>query len=346
MTTPFADTILRTQCCGILATVFFVYYNSLSTMSSTLQASSLGSFTPNFQPILDRALKEYKKMTGKDLTTHPLATEIKGCDSPKAILTILQGKVNELDQSRRSDERLTKWLTPTANVLNALSATLGEGVGSVFPPAKIIFSGISILLVAAKGAVASRDVLIELFDRIGGFFSRLMSYTEVPPTTAITDVMAKIMAEVLCILAIATKRMMQGQIKTFFKKIAGINDIEDALQRLEKLEQGELRTVIAQVVKETSGLKDGVKRIEGIAQQIVTNVGARDWEQLLRDLRGWLSPPDPSTNHNIACGAQHERTSVWLFNDINFKEWESKGSLLWIHGKPGSGKSVLWFGIL
>ncbi len=87
-------------------------------------------------------------------------------------------------------------------------------------------------------------------------------------------------------------------------------------------------------------------------------------EQLLQDLRRWLTPPDPSTNHNIACDAQHERTAAWVFNEDIFKEWESSGSLLWIHGKrmfshsevymsltasafaAGSGKSILWFDIL
>ena len=130
-------------------------------MSTSQQASST---TPNFQPILDKALKEYKKKTGKELTSHPLAEEVKGCSSPDAILAVLQGKANELNQSQTSDERLTKWLTPTVNVLNALSATLGQGVGTVsphvfsyhnypnnhsqvFPPTQIIFSGISILLV-------------------------------------------------------------------------------------------------------------------------------------------------------------------------------------------------------
>ena len=91
-------------------------------------------------------------------------------------------------------------------------------------------------------------------------------------------------------------------------------------------------------------------RIEGITQQIMTDSFARDCsysrglnsrksspsfegEQWLRDLREWLCPPDPSINHNIACDSQHERTLVWLFKDTIFKEWESKGSLLWIHGK-------------
>ena len=89
------------------------------------------SSTPNFQPILDSALKEYKKKTKKELITDPLAEEITSCDSPEAILTVLRGKANELNQSPNSDDRLAKWLTPTVNVVNALSATLGGGVGMV-----------------------------------------------------------------------------------------------------------------------------------------------------------------------------------------------------------------------
>ena len=138
-------------------------------MSTGQKASST---TLNFQPILDKALKEYKRKTGKELTTHPLADEIKDCGSPDAILTVLQGKANELNQSQSSDERLTKWLTPTVNVLNALSVTLGQGVGmvssiallyhtcpnfnfQVFPPTQIIFAGINILLVVSILAQSS-----------------------------------------------------------------------------------------------------------------------------------------------------------------------------------------------
>ncbi|KAI9438793.1 hypothetical protein H4582DRAFT_2129000 [Lactarius indigo] len=178
---------------------------AIITMASNLQASS--SSAPNFQPIFEKALEEYKKKTGEDLTAHPLAAEIKACnsESPDAILTVLERKADELNETRSGDDRLTKWLNPTVNILNALSATLGEGAGSVFPPTKIIFSGISILLVAAKSTVASREVLAELFDGIESFFRRLKTYTEGPLTQAAIDVLAKIMAEVLSILAIATK---------------------------------------------------------------------------------------------------------------------------------------------
>ncbi|KAH8999663.1 hypothetical protein EDB86DRAFT_652072 [Lactarius hatsudake] len=222
-------------------------------MSTSLRVSS----TSHFQSILDKAIIEYKKKTGKDLITHPLADEIKNCDSPEAILTVLQGKADELKRSQSSDDRLTKWLMPTVNILTAFSSTLGDGVSMVFPPSKVVFSAIGILLVAAKDTAASRDVLIELFDKIESFFVRIQTYTEVPPTAEMINVMGKIMAEVLSILAIMTKETKQGRTKTFFKRLAGRTDVEDALRRLDKLEQGELRTVAAQVLKATGDIKDG-----------------------------------------------------------------------------------------
>ncbi|KAH8983538.1 ankyrin repeat-containing domain protein [Lactarius akahatsu] len=329
-------------------------------MSSGPQASS--SSTPNFRPIFEKALEEYKKKTGKDLTTHPLAAEINGCDSPEAILVVLEGKANELNQSRRSDDRLTKWLNPTVNILNALSAILGDTAGSVFPPAKIILSGIGILLVAARSTVANRDVLVKLFGRIESFFERLKVYTNVPPSLAVTDELAKIMAEVLSILATATSGMKERRIKIFLKKVAGMNDLEDALQRFGELEQRELLTGIAQVSSDTNVLKDDARDIKADAKE--TKADAKETKAMVKEIADkmdardcsyppdlvaicwWLSPSDPSTNYNIGLRDLHEATTTWFLESRIFQEWHSTGSLLWIHGKPGSGKSILCSAII
>jgi hypothetical protein len=85
----------------------------------------------NFQLIINNALKEYEKRTKNDLLAHPLATQLQACDSPDAVLAVLQQQLHGLDQSRSSDERWTKWLDPTVNILYALSETIGEGVGLV-----------------------------------------------------------------------------------------------------------------------------------------------------------------------------------------------------------------------
>jgi len=98
------------------------------------QASSLSKpSSSSFQSIFNAALKAYQKKTKSDLLAHPLAAQLQACSSPDHILAILQDKVNEFDQSRSRDERLSRWLNPTINVLLAFSATLGEGVGLVCP---------------------------------------------------------------------------------------------------------------------------------------------------------------------------------------------------------------------
>jgi hypothetical protein len=44
---------------------------------------------------------------------------------------MLQQQIQELNQSRTGDERLTRWLDPTVNVLYTFSGALGEGVSLV-----------------------------------------------------------------------------------------------------------------------------------------------------------------------------------------------------------------------
>jgi hypothetical protein len=77
-------------------------------------------------------LETYEKTTKNKLLSHPLATQLQSCDSPAAILSVLQDLVQQFDQSRNGDERLRNWLDPTVNVLFAFSAALGEGVGLVY----------------------------------------------------------------------------------------------------------------------------------------------------------------------------------------------------------------------
>jgi hypothetical protein len=55
--------------------------------------------------------------------------------------------------------------------------------------------------------VANHDILVELFERIESFFKRVKMHTEDAPSPELTDALAKIMAEVLLILAVATKGM-------------------------------------------------------------------------------------------------------------------------------------------
>jgi len=202
----------------------------------------------NFQLIFNNALKEYEKQTKKDLLAHPLAAELQSCDSPTSILAVLQQQVQDFNRARSSNERLTNWLDPTVNVLYAFSETLGEGVSmvclgmrarpsrvshtyfsgfltsesdlcwsrcsplGVYPPESTFRTRINIYdPQAAKDVRASQDTLADMFERIENFFRRLESYTEIPATPEMMDIIGKILVEVLSILAIATKEIKQGR---------------------------------------------------------------------------------------------------------------------------------------
>ena len=93
--------------------------------------------SPNFETIIAAALEEYKRKTKKDIASHPLAAEFKSCKSTDAILAILRAQVQTFDKSQCADEKLTKWLDPTVNVLYAFSAIIGDAVGLVTPRVKV-----------------------------------------------------------------------------------------------------------------------------------------------------------------------------------------------------------------
>ncbi|KAI9447127.1 hypothetical protein BJY52DRAFT_1420483 [Lactarius psammicola] len=187
-----------------LVTSFLVPTLTFAT-SAMSQTPTTASASSRFQAIFNAALKSYEKQTKNDLIAHPLASQLQSCDSTSAILAVLQDQVREFDQARSGDERLTNWLNPTVNVLCAFSVALGEGFGLVFSPAKV----------AAKDVAASKDALADLFTRMGFFFKRLETYTEVTPTSAMTDIITEIMVEVLTIFGIATKELRRGSASEF-----------------------------------------------------------------------------------------------------------------------------------
>jgi hypothetical protein len=94
---------------------------------------STSTSTSNFLSIFNAAVKAYEKTTKQDLLAHPLAAQLQACNSPDDILVVLQDKVEEFSLSQSADERLSRWLSPTINVLYAFSATLGGSVGLVGP---------------------------------------------------------------------------------------------------------------------------------------------------------------------------------------------------------------------
>ena len=112
------------------------------TVASIIMSSSTAFQTPstpssNLNSILEAALSEYQKKTGSKLLEHPLAAEMKQCDSIGAFSALLQGQAREFQQFRNGDQRLMKWIDPMVNVLTTFSEALG-GVASIVRPGNTV----------------------------------------------------------------------------------------------------------------------------------------------------------------------------------------------------------------
>ncbi len=173
-----------------------------------------------------------------------------------------------------------------------------------FSPAKAVFVGIDVLLAvrpfnpdfnqtssdiwvfqAASGVSSSYDALLDLFECLGSFLKRLEIYVNIPPTPIMTDIIVKILVELLSVLALATKQIRQGRlskhivmyilsvvqcsIEKFAKKLLGESEFEAVLQRLDRLTQDEVRITVAQTLSVVHGLVNNTRLVMEGTQYIL-----------------------------------------------------------------------------
>lgn len=127
--------------------------------------------------IFDAALKAYERRTGRNLIAYPLTTQQQACDSPEAMLTILQSQATHFGSSWVGNERLRTWLGPVVNVMYAFSATLGRGISPVtinptfghltltpilqrVTPTKAFFAGVGALFTVSDPAYSLVQALV------------------------------------------------------------------------------------------------------------------------------------------------------------------------------------------
>ena len=132
----------------------------------------------NPSTIFDAALKAYERRTGRNLIAYPLTTQQQACDSPEAMLTILQSQATHFGLSWVGNEKLRTWLGPVVNVMYAFSATLGGGISPVtindptvgyftlmsirqrVSPTKAFFAGVDVLFTVSDPAYSLVQALV------------------------------------------------------------------------------------------------------------------------------------------------------------------------------------------
>ncbi|KAI0263716.1 hypothetical protein BC834DRAFT_938253, partial [Gloeopeniophorella convolvens] len=312
----------------------------------------------NLQFLFSEALDRYRDDTGIDIVTHPVTDKLKSCRTVDSVVSVFQNQLH-LFESVRSSGKKAKVITalkPTIEIMLSLldSEILRGVVGSVFPPANAIFSGIGILLGAMKKINTDYDGIVDIFNSISRFLERLRIYVSDPPP-GVSSILVKTIVELLSTSSIITKRLQQGWFKAIYRSLLEDTEIEEALKRLDKLTNEELATAVAEILKTLRSVARDVSVVRGDVevsskviqenfaetQKVAQGLSVLQRNDLQRRFREWLSPPDPTTNHHKACSVRHDGSARWFFHGNEFKEWKTNGTLFWIHGKVGSGKTVL-----
>jgi hypothetical protein len=84
----------------------------------------------NLQSILD-AVDKYAKQTGISLNENPFADKVKDCDSPSAVLSLLQENLKAFKDYRDNNRKFIKCLSPVVQFVHAFSGILREAAGLV-----------------------------------------------------------------------------------------------------------------------------------------------------------------------------------------------------------------------
>jgi hypothetical protein len=139
----------------------------------------------------------------------------------------------------------------------------------------------------AKSVREDQDALFGVFERMRTFFQRLEIYTEVSPTSEMMDTMIQIMVVTLSILGIATKEMKQNRIsecsnsrtsvppltercsEKYSKKLIGRTDLEDALNRLDKLTHEQAQRATAEVQRAANIIDESHETAGEVTEQVV-----------------------------------------------------------------------------
>ncbi|KAF3385972.1 Ankyrin repeat and KH domain-containing protein 1 [Talaromyces pinophilus] len=89
---------------------------------------------------------------------------------------------------------------------------------------------------------------------------------------------------------------------------------------------------ILQITKDTNRV---VKTIQSVQESEAKN-------KLAEDIVRWLAAPDPSTDYAHALQQRTKNTGSWLLQREQYTHWRATpGSLLWLYGTVGCGKTVL-----
>ena len=146
------------------------------------------------------------------------------------------------------------------------------------------------------------------------------------------------------------KTLVQTEEQAVTKYLKAISDEEEKVNKIAKL-------IDAQYLREISKTMEGgfsslLQRVGGLGGQIADLKLELAKQAPRTDVKGedvihWIDAVSTHDNYHTAKNARHRDTCDWIVQLQEFQDWlniadtPTMAKVLWLHGKPGSGKTIL-----
>ncbi|KAJ7610330.1 hypothetical protein B0H17DRAFT_15719 [Mycena rosella] len=299
----------------------------------------------DFDALWTDALNKYSEETGSDLLRSDYAQLFDDCDSVDTVVDALEEEMENFKKFRADDSKwatLRNKLKPVVRFLLLFNDAVAEAASSHTPGGRSILVAFGVLLTATQGVGDRYDALVELFEKLESFLSRLGIRLKPPSSLGPVSktIAVKILVHLLHIFALSTKLIKKKRIMHYVQVLFGNQDMQDALARLDELTTLETQAMIAETQTTAAEILAGVKALHSSGQIDRGAINSLEIKvvkllnlQVGRDIKTWLSAPDPSTSHNSVLKARHVGTGSWFLKSDTFANWKTtSNSVFWIYG--------------
>ncbi|KAM5341827.1 hypothetical protein ACJ41O_014858 [Fusarium nematophilum] len=266
-----------------------------------------------------------------------------------------------MDQIDRQNDQFEAFRGRRQTVFSAMAAALApvEVIGGIvagaaqemFSPAEGIYGAVAYLINAARDVSQAYDSIVELFEHLKDFTSRLDVYIKYRMSEALRNKLVTILATVFEVFILATKEVRRGRFKAYLRNLIGKGSpVQESLDKLKALNIGEERQVLADTYGNTRELNVKTDRVEDLVKEVNQTVlqirsEARERTTAAHQdrLKEILDPsPFPEDFYSAFNKSRAEHTGEWILEDETIKSWiETETKFLWISGAAGTGKSFL-----
>ncbi|THW69918.1 hypothetical protein D6D19_08098, partial [Aureobasidium pullulans] len=252
--------------------------------------------------------------------------------------TTLLDRVRDLDQQQKLKSRYRPYAESVGNFLHLLDRSIG-GVAIAIQAnpevSSIAVGGAKLIIDLALQFVTYLDDLMEMLDKISDYLPLLDKYAEHSDRPIICEALSGVYLDMLDFYSAARKVYADrtGHLKRFVSPKLFFR----AQWKPFKAQFGVIKANLSH--HHCLLLQSGVAELLGGQQQTLTRQHEQDQEEFLT----WLSKHNFRLKQNAAFEACYENTGRWLLQTNEFRIWVAaqESKMIWCHGKPGSGKSVL-----